>query len=301
MRALKSGRRVPGRRALVTAAVLSAVALAGCAAPPPPPAPAPPPPPPAAEAEPALSEQDSPVITRELVHSDIQDREVELYVARPTGTEDVEDLPVVLYLHGRDGVNPTPIPYDTLASLERLHRDGAVPPFALAVVDGGYNPYWHGDLSRVLHEELPGWLSDRGLGGPEGLPYAVAGISTGGFGALNYAADRNLAGRPVSAVAGLAPALPITWEHMREKQAFSTEQEWVRTDPLQRLADLGDVPVGLWVGDADPFLPGAEELAARYEHTPVFSVLPGGHDGSVFEVVGEDMIRFLAAGLPVDH
>ncbi|QUH06102.1 hypothetical protein HUO13_19395 [Saccharopolyspora erythraea] len=244
-----------------------------------------------------------PAITYEQVRSEHRQTDVRLYTAHPSGLERTEGLPAVLYLHGRDGIDPTPIPYDTLAALEREYRDGAVPAFAFVVVDGGYNPYWtdgsaNGDLSSMLTDELPRWLRERGLGDDEGRPFAVAGISTGGFGALNYAIARHAAGNPVSAVAELAPALPVTWEHMSEKGAFGSEEQWRQADPLAHLDQLGDVPVGVWVGDADPFLPGAERLVAEHTNTPVASVLPGGHDGSVFDVVGADMVRFLADHVP---
>lgn len=281
------------------AAAAVAVSLAGCAAPPPPAAP---PAEPAIEAEPALSEQALPEIRREQVHSASRGTDTELYLAYPTGLESTENLPVVLYLHGRDGVNPTPIPYDTLASLERLYHEGKVPAFGFAVVDGGYNPYWNdgsanGDLATMLNEELPVWLAERGFGDEEGLPFAVAGISTGGFGALTYAADRSQAGKPVTAVGEVAPALQVSWEGMREKEAFSTEDEWLAVDPLRRLDDLGDVPVGVWTGDTDPFLDGIEQLIERHRNTPVVTYLPGGHEGAVFEAVGTEFVEFLANSL----
>ncbi|MGW5646165.1 alpha/beta hydrolase-fold protein [Saccharopolyspora sp. NPDC003752] len=284
------------RRLLMS--VLLVAGMSSCAAPPvadaPPPAPA---------VEPALSEQDMPVIRTEYVHSAHRGVPVELYLAYPRGLESTEDLPIVLYLHGRDGVRPTPIPYDTLASLERLHREGTIPAFGFAVLDGGYNPYWNdgsanGDLAAMLQEELPRWLSERGLGDAAGRPFAVAGISTGGFGALNYAADRNLAGHPVAAVGEVAPALQVSWEGMREKEAFATEQEWLAADPLRRLDDLGGVPVGVWTGDSDPFLDGIDRLIERYPNTPVVTFLPGGHEGAVFEAVGTGFVQFLADALP---
>lgn len=256
-----------------------------------------------AEEDPAPSEEELPIIQTEYVHSENRGADVQLYTAYPSGVQDTENLPVVLYLHGRDGMEPTPMPEDILESLERQHEEGKIPDFGFVAVDGGFNSYWNdgaknGDLSSMIQDELPGWLKERGLGDQNGLPFAVSGISAGGFGALNYAADRNVRGEPVSAVAELAPALPVTWEHMREKNVFDTEQEWIKNDPLRRLGDLGNTPVGLWVGDQDPFLDGARQLADEHPNTPVNSVLPGGHDGSVFDVVGDDQIEFLSEHVP---
>ncbi|WP_344677725.1 alpha/beta hydrolase [Saccharopolyspora taberi] len=270
----------------------AALGLAGCAVPeavPPPPAP--------------VVDDAMPVVQDEVVHSEHRGTDVRLMTYRPSGADPAERLPMVLYLHGRDGVEPTPIPFDTLAALERGHRDGVLPPFGLVSVDGGYNPYWNdgsanGDLSSMLTDELPGWLRERGLGDEEGRPFAVAGISTGGFGALNYAIGREQAGQPLAAVAELAPALPANWEHMREKGVFSTEEDWHDADPLRHLDLLGNVPVGVWIGDVDPFLEGAMRLAEDYSNTPVVTVLPGGHDPSVFDAVGAEMVGFLADNLP---
>lgn len=308
-----------GRRwALSIGGLLTAVAVAGCSSPQaqqPEPQPAAnpvasqaptaegPAEDPAAEEDSGPSEEELPIIQTEYVHSDSRDADVQLYTAYPSDIEDTEDLPVVLYLHGRDGMDPTPMPYDILESLERKHRAGEIPDFGFVAVDGGYNSYWNdgaenGDLSSMIQDELPGWLQERGLGDRDGLPFAVSGISAGGFGALNYAADRNVAGKPVSAVAELAPAVPVTWEHMQEKGVFSSAQEWAEHDPLRRLGDLGNTPVGLWIGEEDPFLDGATQLAEQHPNTPVTEILPGGHDGSVFDVVGDDQIDFLAEHAP---
>ncbi|GAA0515882.1 S-formylglutathione hydrolase FrmB [Saccharopolyspora erythraea NRRL 2338] len=296
MRGVALGRRYRSvRAALAAVALLPALLVSGCV-------PAPRAAPPGRQEAPTASAP-MPAIIYEQVRSEHRQTDVRLYTAHPSGLERTKGLPVVLYLHGRDGIDPTPIPYDTLAALEREYRDGAIPAFAFVVVDGGYNAYWtdgsaNGDLSSMLTEELPRWLRERGLGDDEGRPFAVAGISTGGFGALNYAIARQAAGNPVSAVAELAPALPVTWEHMSEKGVFGSEEQWRHADPLAHLDKLGDVPVGVWVGDTDPFLPGAERLVAEHTDIPVASVLPGGHDGSVFDVVGADMVRFLADHVP---
>lgn len=244
-----------------------------------------------------------PVIRTETVRSVHRGLDLPMLVAHPAGV-DTERLPIVLYLHGRDAMNPVPIPYGTLDAVQREHAAGNIPPFGLIAVDGGYNAYWNdgsanGDLMRMLLEEVPGWLRERGLADEEGLPFACAGLSTGGFGALNYAIERAARGRPPAAVAALAPALPVSWNVMSTKNAFATEHDWLAADPLQRLAGLGDVPVGVWIGDADQYRPGAERLVQEYPNTPVYSVLPGGHDGSVFDVVGADMLGFLAEGAPI--
>lgn len=148
-----------------------------------------------------LPEEESPVIRSELVRSKYRNATVELLIVHPSGLESTENLPIALYLHGRDGIQPTPIPFDTLTALELEHREGRIEPFGIVAVDGGYNAYWadgqtNGDLLSMLMEEVPGWLRERGLADDDGVPFASSGISTGGFGALHYAIERNLAGAP---------------------------------------------------------------------------------------------------------
>lgn len=298
-----------GRRRLLAYAGLmtAAAATAGCAASPARQAPkqafrvVPPEPP---HADPTLDDAESPVIRRETVYSAYRRTDVQLFTAHPTGVRDTRNLPMVVYLHGRDGVQPTPVPYQTLAGLEREYRNGTIPPFGFVSVDGGFNPYWYdgssnGDLLSMLTRELPGWLRERDLGDGHGYPYAAAGLSTGGFGALNYAIERNRVGRPLEALAELAPALPVTWEHMQEKAAFDSSAAWQAADPLQRLDQLGDVSVGVWIGDADPYLEGATQLVDQHPNSSVLSVVPGGHEPAVFEMVGTDMVQFLADAVPL--
>lgn len=245
---------------------------------------------------------DFPVTRREVVYSRHRREQVALDIHYPKHLTDRRHLPVAVYLHGRNGRHPTPIPFETLSALEIAYRDGGAAPFAIVTLDGGTNAHWYdgstnGDAVSMLVNELPEWLAERDLAGPDGLPFACAGISTGGVGALRYAAARNHLGKPLSAVGVLAPALWVDWEQMGHKDSFTSQQTWEDANPLSQLADLGDVPIGIWVGDEDPYLEGARILFDGHPNTPIFSVLPGGHDGTVFDAVGTDMIRFLASAL----
>ncbi|GAB3277927.1 alpha/beta hydrolase-fold protein [Parasphingorhabdus pacifica] len=258
----------------------------------------------ASHTEPTTLEADLPDVNVEVVFSRYRATSVQLMTAVPTGVRGVEDLPLVLYMHGRDGMHPTPVPHDTLAALERGHRSGKIPPFGFVVAEAGYNPYYfdgslNGDLLSMFMEEVPGWLRERGFTHNKGVPTACAGISTGGFGTLRYAIERSRVDDPVSAVAVLAPALLANWEDVREKNAFSSEEQWRENDPLQHIDDLGgEVPIGAWIGDADGFREGLDQLLAAHENTPVLEVLPGGHEPAVFDVVGPGMVDFLATGIP---
>lgn len=258
-----------------------------------------PPPAPVAEPTPARAPQPGPTIQREVVRSKHRGTDVELALTYPSGVRSLEGLPLVLYLHGRDGLRPNAMPANTLTALEAEHRAGTTPAFGLVSVDGGYNSYWfdgsaNGDVLSMLLEELPSWLRERGYGAGDGQPFAVGGISSGGFGALHYAIARSRLGSPVEGVGVLAPALTTSWAHAEEREAFADQQQWHRVDPLEHIDDLGGVPLGVWVGDVDPFFEGAEQLAHDHPNTRVFSVLPGGHEGKVFDAVGTDMVRYFA-------
>lgn len=250
-----------------------------------------------------VSRQESAVTRIEQVYSEHRRTMVDLFFAYPSGVETTQGLPVVLYLHGRDGLQPTPVPFGTLEALEEVYSRGTVPPFGFVGVDGGFNPYWHdgsanGDLLSMLTDEVPGWLRSRGLGDEQGLPFAAGGLSTGGFGALNYTIERERGGAPVSALSLLSPALPTTWEQMREKGAFATEQQWQQYDPLQRVGELGDVPLGVWIGESDYFIEGTKQLVDQHSNTPVFETVPGGHEPAVFDSVGDGTIEFLGSSVP---
>ena len=247
--------------------------------------------------------RDTAVTRIEYAYSECRQTTVQLFFAYPSGVQDTQGLPVVLYLHGRDGVRPTPVPFGTLAALEKAYSGGRIPQFAFVGVDGGFNPYWqdgsaNGDLLSMLTEEVPGWLRSRGFGDEQGLPFAAGGLSTGGFGALNYAIERERAGLPLSGLSLLSPALPVTWEHMREKGAFATEQQWQQYDPVQRVGELGDVPMGVWIGEADYFLEGTQRLVAEHPNTPIFETVPGGHEPAVFDSVGDGTVDFLGGTVP---
>lgn len=228
---------------------------------------------------------------------------MELTFTYPSGVRTLGGLPLVLYLHGRAGMQPDAMPGDTGTALEAEYRAGTTPAFGVVSVEGGYNAYWfdgsaNGDLLSMLLDELPNWLRERGYGHGGGHPFAIGGISSGGFGALHYAIERSRRGIPVEGVGVLAPALTTNWQHAEEREAFADEEQWNRVDPLKHIDDLGGVPLGVWVGDVDPFREGTEQLARDYPNTRVFSVLPGGHEGKVFDAVGTDMVHYFANLVP---
>lgn len=235
----------------------------------------------------------------ERVFSPHRNREVDLVTITPRG--DREDLPVCLLLHGRFGTARNAAPTALPSALAAAAARGQVPPFAFVAVDGGGNNYWHaqpGDNPMaMLLEDLPRWLAERGLGGADGQPFAVAGISMGGFGALLYTRRRQERGRPVRAVAAVSPALMTNWAEMNKRKAFRDSAEWESMDPLRHIDKLGSARVGLWCGTEDSFIGGTRQFI-RQARPLVGSTGPGRHDSTYFDRVSPDVVRFIGRHLP---
>ena len=104
-------------------------------------------------------------------------------------------LPVCLLLHGLHGNAKRSAPTGLARRLVAGVTAGSLPPFAFVALDGG-DSYWHenqrGDNPMgMLLDEVPEWMDQRRLGDADGVPFACAGISMGGFGALLYGRRRH--------------------------------------------------------------------------------------------------------------
>jgi len=199
-----------------------------------------------------------------------------------------QDLPVCIALHGRGETAEMFVDLGVPDVLTSLVNYQGVPPFAVVAVNGG-DSYWiardaEDDPQRMLTEEVPAWLAERGLA-PN--PFGVLGISMGGYGALNYAA-----GLLNPLVAVLSPALFLTWPEADARDVFADEQQWRDTDPLQNLADINSSTLGVWCGESDPFVDGARQLIERAAPA-VAEVEPGDHDADYWRKVLPDALRFV--------
>lgn len=225
-------------------------------------------------------------VTVERIRSMSRRTEVELVIIRP---EDAEpNLPVCLALHGRDARANQFVELDVPKILNSLVNYQGTPPFAVVAIDGG-DSYWvardeEDDPQLMLTDEVPKWLGERGLASN---PFAVLGISMGGYGALNYAANLN---NP--AVAVISPALFLSWPEAATRDAFADEAHWRRTDPLQNLSKVSGVPMGVWCGDDDPFIDGARLLIERAKPA-VGEIEPGDHEPSYWRKVLPDALKFV--------
>ncbi|WP_040806669.1 alpha/beta hydrolase [Nocardia concava] len=238
----------------------------------------------------------NPVIRTERVFSKSRGREVDLVTILPPGVP-TENIPISLLLHGLHGSARTA----AVGNIADLLAVGVAtrlsPAFGFVALDGGDN-YWHDhgtgdDPMSMLLNEVPGWLAQRRLGGPDGLPAAVTGTSMGGFGAFVYARRRFEQGRPVNAVATMSPGLLTSWTEMAKRNVFINADQWASLDPLRNLDKLGPAPVGLWCGDRDRFIEGCRRYIAT-GRPEVGLITPGGHTEEYWSTVTPDVVRFLS-------
>ncbi|TDD43954.1 alpha/beta hydrolase [Saccharopolyspora elongata] len=250
------------------------------------------------DTRPAVQYMDESNVLVEQVHSQARNCPVHLVTMFPKGVAR-EGLPVCLMLHGRFGdarksAGGLPTWLSDAVAARRI------PPFAFLAVDGGGNSYWHrwpgDDPMSMLLDEVPRWLAERRLGGPSGQPFAAAGISMGGFGALLYARRRLEQGNPLSAAAVVSPALITSWREMSKRRAFANEAEWAAMDPLRHIDELGDVPLGVWCGTEDRFIEGTRRFirAARPEYA---STTPGGHNSRYYRKALPEVVDFVGGQL----
>ena len=239
----------------------------------------------------------------ERVWSQARGREVDLVMLLPSKSPP-PNLPMSLLLHGLHGRARTAPPTGTLAELGSQVARRAVPPFGLVAVDGG-DDYWHenhrgDDPMGMLLDEIPQWLRRRGLGGADGRPFAVTGMSMGGFGAMLYARRLAERGIPVGALALLAPALMLSWAEMAKRDAFHDEADWASMDPLKHLEATAGIPTGVWCGTEDAFIQGVRQYIAAARPAVAYTAR-GKHGDSFNRTVVPSVVSFLGSHVPPEQ
>jgi hypothetical protein len=165
--------------------------------------------------------------------------QIDLFTAVPAGHGDGAGLPVVVVLHG-SSASAADLRGFGLGRFVTAAVEAGTPPFVLVGTDdgpAGWVPSGVVDPPRMLREELPRWLAERGY---DAERRGLWGWSRGGYGALRFAT-----GEPdwAAAMALFSPALGPD-------------------DPvLDDLGALARLPWGLWCGEWDPFRDGALALA----------------------------------------
>lgn len=216
-----------------------------------------------------------------------------LRVVIPPGEEE-EARPLVLFLHGR-GQTPDGLLND--AFFRAYAKLGPRAP-VIAVPYGEDHSYWHnrddGAWRRyVLKEVLPRAVSASGA---DGERLGIAGISMGGFGALDIAQARP---RKFCAAAAHSPAL---WRTSGETApgAFDDASDFNQHNVVASASRLSDMRVWLDAGTADPFLPGDRAFVANLRTAggaPTVRYLPGGHDSSYWDKHWGDYFAFYERAL----
>ena len=200
--------------------------------------------------------------------------------------------PLLVFLHGRGGGGAeSNVQEEFLSALEEL---GSRAP-AVVFPDGGDHSYWHDRRdgrweAYVLREVIPAAVKRLGAD-PDRV--AIGGISMGGFGAFDIGLHHP--GR-FCAVGGHSPAIWLTAGETAAG-AFDDAEDFARNDVVA-MAAAGRRPAPrVWIdsGDADPFLPGARELArvlgARKR------TWPGGHEGAYWDDHYDEYLRFYSRAL----
>ncbi|MDX8149741.1 alpha/beta hydrolase-fold protein [Lentzea sp. BCCO 10_0061] len=233
-----------------------------------------------------------PAIRFERVYSAARHRDVTLAFYLPAGANP-RGLPMSILLHGLHGDARHAAVGNLPEVLAAAVAKGSVPAFGFVAVDGGDN-YWHenipgDDPMAMLLDEVPRWLKERGYG----EPFAVTGVSMGGFGSLLYARRRAERGDPIAAAAVISPGLITTWPEMAKRKAFKDEGEWASLDPLRHIRSTGPTALGVWIGDRDRFIEGTRRYI-REVRPEVSAVKSGGHDDGLYQKVTPDVVQFLA-------
>lgn len=213
----------------------------------------------------------------ETVHSQARGTDVDLYSAVPDGYGDGAGLPVVVVLHGASATASDFVPYQ-LGRFVTAAVDAGAPPFVLAGADGGVN-WWQpqpdgDDPQRMVLEELPQWLDERGF---DASRRAVWGWSMGGFGSLLLA---ETAPGWARATAAFSPAV------------HGGDEVFAGVDRL--------VPrrVGVWCGTGDPFYDAVRSLVDAMTSKPaIVTFEEGEHTRFFWNLHTVEAFTFLAERL----
>jgi dienelactone hydrolase len=193
----------------------------------------------------------------ERVRSAAMRADVDLFTAVPAGHGDGAGLPVVVILHGSSARAAYFRRFGLARFLTAAVQRGA-PPFVLAGTDDGPAGWVRdgsgADPQRMLLQELPGWLSDRGFAAER---RALWGWSRGGYGVLRLA---ERAPRYARAAALFSPAL-VAGDQVYDGRAA-----------------LEGLPLGFWCGTSDPFYDAVRSFVAELPTKPeVLGYADGAH------------------------
>lgn len=212
----------------------------------------------------------------ERLRSEAMGGDLDFFTAVPAGHGDGAGLPVVIVLHGGSASAAELRGFGLGRFLTAAVRRG-VPPFVLAGTDdgpAGWVPTGGVDPQRMLQDEMPRWLAERGF---DGGRRALWGWSRGGYGVLRLV---EVAPRFARAAALFSPAIAPGDEVF---------------DGTDRLADL---PLGFWCGTSDDFYDANRAFVDALPVEPeVVTFAPGAHTRNFWNDHTLDAFAFLGRHL----
>ncbi|HEX7915184.1 alpha/beta hydrolase [Rudaea sp.] len=235
-------------------------------------------------------------------------RRADISVFVPAQARGVDDLPIVLLLHGVYGSHwAWALKGAAHLTATRLIAAGALPPVALLMPsdglagDGsGYVAHASEDAERWIVDEVPALACAIVPGCTQRSPLLVAGLSMGGFGALRLAGkypQRIAAAAAHSAITDVAQ-LDALLDHGREDWSAAPADRSVLAALLGAQAVLP--PLRFDCGREDALLDANRELhlalaAAGVAHRYVENA--GGHDWRYWTQALADTLRFFGETL----
>ncbi|MFN7693438.1 MAG: alpha/beta hydrolase [Burkholderiales bacterium] len=197
----------------------------------------------------------------------------------------VGSLPLVILLHGVYGSHwAWALKGDAHRTAQRLIATGALPPCALAMPsdglwgDGsGYMRHDGQDFERWIVDEVPRAAQAAGLPVEAQAPFALAGLSMGGFGALRLAARHPQRVRAAAGLSSLTRASQL--DALLAEPRTGWDEEDADLLPLLLCPDMP--PFALVCGQSDPYIAAHRELHQQLQWATVPHVYQehaGGHD-----------------------
>lgn len=176
-----------------------------------------------------------------------------------------------------------------------VRRGGA--PFAIAAVDAG-ETYFHRRTSgedrwSAVTRDVPAAV--REVLGVPAVREALIGQSMGGYGAL-LAAEREPRRFRAVGVAGPAIFPSFADEDRSVGDAFDSASDYARNDVIAHAAALREVPVLVYAGRRDPFVPGVRLFAKACPHARVV-IAPGCHDEGFWRATAPHIVSFVGTHL----
>lgn len=221
-------------------------------------------------------------------------------VVVPEGADDDSDRPLLVFLHGRSGDSETYVDDEDFFSA--LEEEGDRAPI-VAFPDGGDSSYWHdraeGAWGKYVVEEVVPEVAEKFGASTDRV--AIGGISMGGFGALNLAAQHP---GLFCAVGGHSPALFLSGGESAAG-AFDDAADFDRNDVISTAREdpgaFAGTPVWLDAGKRDPFVPGVaamrDALTAHGADVTVKSDWKGGHEAEYWDAHWDEYLDFYSAAL----